>query len=320
MNCKSLATLVALFAGLTVLASDAAAQLTYFDADIFGYEVTGKGGGAVAPNTTLVDGTPVITGMIDDGDDDFATNENAADDLWRVRTDPTFGNRADPFTTNNSEPSILESRGAGDEDTPTLKTTVAVPDDDQGNEVGVYVLFWGDTSSWQVGGSLTNSNDGDASPENPLQPVFADGDLPGTVDFGNTLDASGEGYIFSVHDLGDAPDPETYPNPLFMDTAAWTTSTDDTGNRDLLAGFLGNTTLGSELSVFVNEGTRFTPDQAVNGGDIGWNHRTWYDGIAYGNTQPVEPLADLTLTIIPEPSSLALLGLCMAGMFVRRKR
>ena len=88
MRMIHLLALAVLVAGFLAFAPNAGAQyLTYFDSDLTGYEITDKSGTTpVAPNTTLVDGSPVtVTG---DG--------SGTDDLWRQRVSEQFGNRARP--------------------------------------------------------------------------------------------------------------------------------------------------------------------------------------------------------------------------------
>lgn len=296
-------------AGLLAFASNASAQLTYFDADVVGYEVTDKTGTVqIPPNTTLVDGNPVPT-----------TGDGSGEDgLWRIRENDGFGNKIDASVVGN----ILEARGQNGgpntENVPTLKTTVEAPSADVGQDAAVYVLFWSDTSSWQVGSSLTNSNDGPISLTNEMQPVFAAGG-DGSVDFDLQRDVFGTGHTFRVYDATDATDDEIalfMPNDSFLTTTDGADSGGPAGNRSLWAGFLGNVTLGDELTVYSGEGIGLTEAQMASNG--GANHRTWLDGIAYGAVQPdLETLPNLR---IPEPAGLALLSVGAVLASARRRR
>lgn len=320
--------------GLTGAAPEASAAFTYFDADTVGYVLSlGKAGTqTVAPNTTLVDGSPVPTTGSDSG----------ADGIWRLRNSNDFGNRVfngavDSSTTKPTfdnggvltlQGDILEARGQNGgpntENVPTLKTTVSVPLADQGIEKGVLVFFWSDTSSWSVAASLTNSNDvlvGTVA--TPSQPIFRAGNPQGAISYGTTLNEGDTEYLFNVYDAssnGGTLNGVT-ANPLFANDNSLLTTTDGAnsggpaGNRQLWAAFLGNVTLGSELTVFVGEGVSFTADQLTGNG--GANYRTWYDGIGYTDPIQLAPLADLVT--VPEPTSAILAILGVLGVTSRRR-
>lgn len=320
--------------GLVGTAPEASAALTYFDADTVGYVLSlGKAGTqTVAPNTTLVSGSSVPT--TGDG--------SGADGIWRLRTSNDFGNRAfngavDASTTKPTfdnggvrtlQGDILEARGMNGgpntENVPTLKTTVSVPVADQGMEKGVLVFFWSDTSSWRAAASLTNSNDVlVGTPATPSQPIFQAGNPQGSISYGTTLNEGDTEYLFNVYDASSNGGTlnGVSANPLFANDNSMLTTTDGAsgggpaGNRQLWAAFLGNVTLGSELTVFVGEGVAFNANQLTGNG--GANFRTWYDGIGYIDPLQLPTLADQVT--VPEPTSVALAILGVLGVTSRRR-
>jgi hypothetical protein len=86
------------------------------------------------------------------------------------------------------------------------------------------------------------------------------------------------------------------PLPLFVSADANTVDTlgRDGSNRRLWQAYLGQTSATS-LAVYIDDAP------ATSG-----NERTWYDGIGYE-------------VVVPEPSSLALLGISLCGLAFRRK-
>jgi hypothetical protein len=313
MKLKLIAGMAALVAGLTC-ASSASAALVYFDAQIV--DVPQPKGPAIPKNTVMCDplngcAETAFTAMPHDPVNNPAGNwtQNGAnpippgtgtgsDNAWNQRfATPAPGNFGNPDATGNG--TVYESRGQfggpNTEDPAVLKTTVNVPLVDQGTLKGVYALFWTDQSNWQVAACLECVID-------EGMPVFQ----------GNFQQLVPSTYVFGVYDVG-AGDPGNLSN-FDLEMNGYTTSDampTGTGgtNRRLKAAFLGNVTLGTTLSVFVGDGPAFA-DPGANS----QNARTWYDGIAYGDVQNLEPLA-----CIPEPTSFVLLGLGVAGFALRRR-
>lgn len=72
------------------------------------------------------------------------------------------------------------------------------------------------------------------------------------------------------------------------------------GGRNLWQAYLGQATVsggGGTLQVFIDD---YSPAGSVN-------NRTWYDGVGYA-------------TVVPEPSTFALVGFGLAGLFAARRR
>lgn len=300
-------------AGLLAFLSNAtAAPISYFDAQILDFN-TGK---TIVPKNTVMcspgqgcaetaftdlpyDGTTNPTGNWTQNGATFIPpgTGTGSDNAWNQRfATPAPGNFGNPDASGNG--TVYESRGAfggpNTEDPAVLKTTVNVPLVDQGTTRGVYALFWTDQSNWQIAACLECAED-------ERMQLFS----------GNTHTPAG--YVFGVYDVG-AGDPGNL-SALDLEMNGYTTSdampTGSGGtNRRLKAAWLGNVTLGSQLSVFVGNGPAF-----ANTGTDSQNNRTWYDGIAYGDTQNLQPLI-----CIPEPACLALVGLALGIFgFVRRR-
>ncbi|TWT90208.1 hypothetical protein Mal64_05920 [Pseudobythopirellula maris] len=336
MNIRSKLIAATLGVGLMAMASSASAAFTYFDADLIGYTLAGSKTSPetpVAPNTTMVNGDPVpyVIGVGSGG--------TGWDNLWRIRENDGFGNRAtgSPVVAGGTKPSadngsgeqligdIIEARGDfgadNSENVPTLKTTVDVDPSDEGQEKAVYAFFWtAGTAGWQMSASLTNSSNlGPPTPSNPLQPVFQAG-ATGQVAYGETLGESNTTHLFNVFDAstesGTPPVDAVFQNPLYASNDLLLTSSDGSnsggaaGDRQLWAAFLGNVTLGDELSVFISEGFSL-------GNLSGGNNRTWYDGIGYGD--PIQGLSELPELVIPEPSAIALLSVVGITCLGRRR-
>lgn len=278
----------ALVVGLLVLASNASATLTYIDATIRTYGKTPANTVQCDPSTEECVTTPFTADPVEvDENGNWATGDSGDDGLWRERP---FGNYSinDPADPRNR--TIYESRGqggvGGQEDPAVLQTTANIPVADQGTEAGVYVLFWGDGSAWQIAACLE---------------CVEDEKMPN--------------YVFN---------PESYPNAIFgvtdSDTAPGAGQVQVSspgsadfiaaeGNRTLKAAWIGNVTLDSTLTVYVGDG----PAGPLND----HNHRAWYDGIAYGDVQDLPYLG----CNVPEPASLILFGIAFAGLgLVRRRR
>jgi hypothetical protein len=306
----------AIVIGLLACASNARAAIVYFDAQILDIS-TGKT--VVLKNTVICDPSTADCATTDfsatpnpdplgAGNNGSNWTQNAGqpvrgtDGLWNQRfATPAPGNFGNPDASGNG--TIYESRGnsggPNSENLPVLKTTINVPLADQGTTRGVYALFWVDTSSWRIAACLECVND------DTKMPIYNGGGHTPT------------GYVFGVYDVG-AGDPGNL-SPQDVEMNGYTTSdampggTGGTGRR-LKAAWLGNVVLDSTLTVFVGDGPPLTAAELAGNG--GANSRTWYDGIAFGDVQNLEPLA-----CIPEPTSLVLLsivGVTSLGMFRRR--
>jgi hypothetical protein len=306
MKLKLIAGMAALVAGLTC-ASSASAALVYFDAQIA--DVPQPKGPAIPKNTVLCAPnqdcaeTPFTANPVPtDPMGNWATGDSGSDGLWRQRIAANFGN---PDATGNG--TVYESKGqfhgAGGpnpntEDASVLKTTINVPLNDQGTLKGVYALFWSDGSNWQIAACLE-------CVEDEGMPVYQ-------ANFQQLVPST---HVFGVYDVGVGDPGNLSANDLEMN--GYTTSDAMPGGaggtgRRLKAAWLGNVELGSLLTVFVGDGPVATLADPNAGG--GHNARTWYDGIAYGDVQNLEPLG-----CVPEPTSFMLLGLGVAGFALRRR-
>jgi len=309
MKTKMVLGLAVLVVGLFVCTSSASAALVYFDAQI----VDIASGKTVIPKNTVMcdpangcaetaftslplgpgtEGPPPTTDPAGNWTKDGAnaTPNSGQDGLWNQRNNVAFGN---PDASLNG--TVYEARGVfngvNNEDPPVLRTTIGVPLADQGTTKGVYAMFWGDTGpNWQLAACLECVED-----EN--MPLYKAGQTPA-------------GYVFRVYDVGAGnPDAITY----YMEMNGTTTS-DSVGSRKLYAAWLGNVTLGTTLTAYVGDGP--LPVLVPPAADT-HNYRAWYDGIAYGDVQNLEPLS----CNIPEPAGMALIAIAVAGFgLVRRQR
>lgn len=315
----------AIAVGLVAHASNATAALTYFDAQILDIN---SGKTVIPKNTVLCDplngcaetmfsATPnPDPGGVGDNGSNWTQNigqpQRGQDGLWNQRfATPAPGNFGNPDASGNG--TIYESRGnsggPNPENLPVLKTTINVAPADQGTLKGVYALFWVDTSSWRIAACLECVND------DTHMPIYVGGNHNVTTPAdGSVL----PGYVFGVYDLGVGDPGNLSPQDLEMN--GYTTSDAMPGgtggtNRRLKAAWLGNVVLGPTLTAFVGDGPPLTDTELAGNG--GANSRAWYDGIAYGDVQNLEPLA-----CVPEPTGLLLLSIaCLTGLGgLRRQR
>jgi hypothetical protein len=256
------------------------------------------------------------------------------DGLWNQRFNTVgavqqFGN-PDP----SGQGTVYESHGNGSgqlpniENLPTLKTTVNVDPLDVGTTRGVYAMFWSDGAPWHIHACLGCMNDdgmqryvggGSQTPVGRVFEVFDAGQV-----FQDPLgDINGSPDLVANYPIGvDATGTQTRVPPtltMLMANSAGYTSTDAgstaagaTTGRHFWAAYLGDVVLGTNLSVFVGDGPPQTATEAGNAN--GSNHRTWYDGIAYGDALGLERI------LCPEPTSFALLGLGLVGFGLIRRR
>ncbi len=314
---------VAIVVGLAACASNTTAALLYFDAQILDIS-TGKT--VVPKNTVMCDplsgcaetafsATP-NPDPLGPGNNGSNWSQNAGqpvrgtDGLWNQRfATPAPGNFGNPDPSGNG--TIYESRGnsggPNPENLPLLKTTVNVPLADQGTTRGVYALFWVDTSAWRIAACLECVND------DTKMPIYVGGNHNVTSTDGSVL----PGYVFGVYDVG-AGDPGNL-SPQDLEMTGYTTSDSMPGGmggtgRRLKAAWLGNVVLGPTLTAFVGDGPPLTAAELAGNG--GANSRTWYDGIAYGDVQTLEPIP-----CIPEPASFLLLStVAVIGIGLVRRR
>ncbi|HEY4232873.1 MAG TPA: PEP-CTERM sorting domain-containing protein [Lacipirellulaceae bacterium] len=313
----------ALVVGLIAIATNAWAGLTYFDAQITDITVnTGKTSTLFPANTIFANGTSFTAAPYDATtnptgnwtQDNTAPvppgTNNGSDNAWRQRNNAAFGN-VDASTNGTVYESRGVSGGPNTEQAPTLKTTISVPAGLQGASHAVYAMFWSDGSQWQIGASLTQQN-GD------LMPVYVGGSS-----------FTPSGYTFETYDQGEtfttlaAGYPVSGAPQQFINDASHYTSSDagagaGTG-RHFWAAYLGDVTLGSSLTAYIDDSQALTATQMADNG--GANHRTWYDGLAIGDAAlGLAPPPDRAPPT-PEPASIVLLGIGMVGfgMLARRR-
>jgi hypothetical protein len=327
MKLRLFSGLAALVVGLMGCASSASAALTYFDAQI--HDIT-VGKATILKNTVMcnpgqncaetpftalpfgpgTEGPPATT----DPNGNWTRNNanpippgtvTGDDNAWNQRVNNVFGN---PDASGNG--TIYEARGQNGgpntEDPPVLKTTVNVPLADQGTLRGVYALFWTDSSNWRISACMD-------CVEDEFMPIYQ-------ASFQEYVPNT---HVFGVYDVGvgDVNNRTLYDLEMNGFT---TTDAIDAGaaggnsNRRLAAAWLGNVVLGQTLTVYVGDGPPLTETEMLANG--GANHRTWYDGIAYGDVQNLVPLTCEVPPVIPEPASAALFGLGLSVFALKRRR